>query len=113
MVSGELAAVEKNVEKYKSTLGITDLSEQAQSFMQTTQQNDTQLNQVTVQLAVLDDLQKFISTQSDKRGSTPATVGINDPVLLGQIEKLSQLELQRDQLTQTTSRRKSTSANGG
>lgn len=103
MVAGELAAVEKSVERYKSTLGITDLSAQAQSFLQTTQQNDAQLNQVTIQLAVLNDLQKFISAQSDKRGGTPATVGLNDPILLGQIDKLSQLELQRDQLLQTTS----------
>ncbi len=103
IVAGELAAVEKNVEKYKSTLGITDLSAQAQSFLQTTQQNDAQLNQIDVQLATLGDLQKFINTQSDKRGSTPATMGISDPVLLGQIEKLSQLELEQDQLLQTTS----------
>ncbi|MBD2752282.1 GumC family protein [Spirosoma validum] len=103
IVSGELASVEKNVEQYKSALGITDLSEQAKSFMETTRQNDTQLNQVNIQLAVLNDLQKFISTQSDKRGSTPATVGLNDPVLLSQIEKLSQLELERDRLSQTTS----------
>ena len=103
VVAGELAAVEKNVEKYKSDLGITDLSAQAQSFLQTTQQNDAQLNQIGVQLATLGDLQKFVNTQSDKRGSTPATVGISDPVLLGQIEKLSQLELERDQLLNTTS----------
>ncbi|GAB3558503.1 GumC family protein [Spirosoma fluminis] len=103
MVSGELASVERNVETYKSSQGITNLGEQAQAFLQTTQQNDAQLNQVTIQLAVLDDLQRFITDQSDKRGSTPATVGLNDPGLLNQIDKLSQLELQRDQLAQTTS----------
>ena len=103
MVSGELAEVEKHVQQYKSSLGITDLSAQAQSFLQTTQQNDTQLNQVTIQLAALNDLQEFITTQSDKRGSTPATVGLNDPILLGEINKLSELELRRDGLVQTTS----------
>ncbi|MFD2937179.1 GumC family protein [Spirosoma flavum] len=103
MVSGELASVEKNVEDYKSSLGITDLSAQATSFLQTTQQNDTQLNQVNIQLATLNDLQDFITTQSDKRGSTPATVGLNDPILLGEINKLSELELKRDGLMQTTS----------
>jgi len=102
MVSGELSSVERNVENYKSTMGITDLGAQAQSFLQTTQQNDAQLNQVNIQLAVLNDLENFITTQSDKRGSTPATVGINDPVLLGQIDKLSQLELQRDEIRQTS-----------
>lgn len=103
IVASELASVEKNVEKYKSSLGITDLSSQAQSFLQTTQQNDAQLNQIGVQLATLGDLQKFVNTQADKRGNTPATVGISDPVLLNQIDKLSQLELERDQLLQTTS----------
>lgn len=103
MVSGELSSVEKNVEQYKSKLGITDLGAQAQSFLQTTQQNDAQLNQVSVQLAALNDLQEFVTTQSDKRGNTPATVGLNDPVLLGEIGKLSQLELRRDELAQTTS----------
>lgn len=103
MVSGELASVEKNVEQYKSTLGITDLGDQAKSFLQTTKQNDTQLNQVNIQLAALNDLQQFITAQSDQRGSTPATVGLNDPTLLGEINKLSQLELRRDELTQTTS----------
>ncbi|WP_460961056.1 GumC family protein [Spirosoma litoris] len=103
MVAGELSAVEKEVEQYKSTMAITDLGAQAQSFLQTSQQNDTQLNQVTVQLAALNELQDFITTQSDKRGSTPAIVGLNDPILLGEINKLSELELKRDGLAQTTS----------
>lgn len=103
MVSQELAGVEKNVEQYKSNLGITDLSTQAQSFLQTTQQNDAQLSQVKIQLSALNDLQDFITSQSDKRGSTPATVGLNDPVLLREINKLSELELKRDDLAETTS----------
>ena len=103
MVSGELAAVERSVEQYKSEKGITDLSAQAKSLLETTERNDAQLNQVNIQLAALNDLQAFITTQSDKRGSTPATVGLNDPVLLGEINRLSQLELDRDKLTQTTS----------
>ncbi|GAB4012819.1 polysaccharide biosynthesis tyrosine autokinase [Spirosoma migulaei] len=103
MVSGELAGVEKHVEQYKSSLGITDLSTQAQSFLETTQQNDTQLSQVNVQLSALNELQEFITNQSDKRGSTPATVGLNDPILLGEINKLAELELKRDALMQTTS----------
>ncbi|MFD2569138.1 GumC family protein [Spirosoma soli] len=102
IVQGELASVEKNVESYKANQGITDLSEQSKSFLQTTQQNDAQLNQVKIRLASLNNLEEFISQQADKRGSTPATIGLDDPVLLGQISKLSELELERDQLAQTT-----------
>ncbi|WP_461106788.1 GumC family protein [Spirosoma koreense] len=103
MVTGELADIEKNVEQYKAGSGITDLSAQAQSFLQTTQQNDTQLNQVNVQLAALNDLREFVSTRSDKRGSTPSIIGLNDPILLAEINKLSELELKRDGMSQTTS----------
>lgn len=104
IISRELNDVEKHVENYKSNEGITDLSVQSESFLQTVQQNDALLNQVNVQLAVLNDLNDYISNESaDHRGSTPATVGLNDPVLLALIEKLSQLELQRDQTARTTS----------
>ncbi|GAB3702669.1 polysaccharide biosynthesis tyrosine autokinase [Spirosoma flavus] len=102
-VSGELAGVEKDVESFKASRGITDLSAQAQSFLQTTQQNDAQLNQVNIQLASLNELQEFVSGQAESRGTTPATVGLNDPVLLAEINKLSELELRRDALKQTTS----------
>ncbi|WP_240163672.1 GumC family protein [Spirosoma taeanense] len=103
ILSGELANAESAVETYKSREGITDLSSQAQSFLQTVQQNDASLNQVNVQLAVLNDLQAYINKQSDQPGSAPATVGLNDPVLLSLVEKVNQLELQKEQLSRTTS----------
>ncbi|WP_080240492.1 GumC family protein [Spirosoma rigui] len=103
IVSGELASVEKRVESYKSTQGITDLSAQSQTLLQKTTQNDAQLNQVTIQLATLNDLQNFVNSQADKRGGTPATIGLSDQVLLGQIDKLSQLQLERDNISETTS----------
>ncbi|GAB3641437.1 tyrosine-protein kinase [Spirosoma arcticum] len=103
IVSRELSTVEKNVESYKSNQGITDLSVQAQSFLETVQQNDALLNQVTIQLAALNDLQKYVDDNTGNQGNTPAVVGINDPVLLGLITNLTQLEQQREQLARTTS----------
>ncbi|AUD06411.1 GumC family protein [Spirosoma pollinicola] len=104
IVSGELSSVEKNVQSYKSHQGITDLSVQAQSFLETVQQNDASLIQVNVQLAALNDLQKYVETKSENRGNTPpAVVGLNDPVLLGLITNLTTLEQQRDQMARTTS----------
>lgn len=103
IVSGELASAERNVEQYKSHQGITDLSAQAQTFLQTVQQNDALMNQVQIQLATLNDLQKYIEGKGDNRGNTPAVVGLSDPVLLSLINNLTQLEQQRDHLLHTTS----------
>lgn len=103
VVSGELVSVEKGVESYKSSQGITNLSSQSETFLQTVQQNDALLNQVNIQLAALNDLEKYIKNQSNNRGTTPATVGLNDPVLLSLITKMTQLEEQRAELARTTS----------
>ncbi|RIV22503.1 polysaccharide biosynthesis tyrosine autokinase [Fibrisoma montanum] len=103
ILSGELTTVEKEVERYKATQGITDLSTQAASFLQAIQQNDGLLNQVNIQLSALSDLQRYINNRSLDRGATPALVGLNDPVLFSLIEKLTQLDLQRSQLARTTS----------
>ena len=103
LVSGELQAVEKGVENYKSTQGITDLGLQAQGFLQTAQQNDASLNQVNIQLQSLNDIQKYVYSQPQYRSGTPATLGLNDPTLLSLLETFTRLETQREQLLRTTS----------
>lgn len=103
ILSKELAQVEKEVESYKSTKGITDLSIQTETILKTAQANDAQLSEVNIRLAALNDLENYLSNRSENRGVTPATVGLNDQVLIGQIEKVAQLEQKRHELMQTTS----------
>ncbi len=102
LISGELATVEKGVEVYKSAQGITDLSTQAQGFLETVQQNDAQLSQVNIQLGALKDLEEYINKQPGNRGGTPATLGLSDPTLLALIDNVTKLEAQREQLSRTT-----------
>lgn len=102
-LSADVIRVEKEVESYKSTQKITDLSNQADYILKTVQDNDAQVNQVTIQLATLDDLEKYIKNQIGKRGIASATLGLEDKVLIGLIERLSQLEQERDELEKLTS----------
>ncbi|MFD2936756.1 GumC family protein [Spirosoma flavum] len=105
LISGELTNVEKDVESYKTTEGITDLSVQAQTFLETVQANDAQLNQVNIQLSSLNDIQRYVNSKVNSLGTTPATLSLSDPVLVGLVTKVSELELQRDMLARTTSER--------
>ena len=96
LISAELGDVEKKVADYKSTQGITDISDASQLFLQNVQQNDTQLSQVKVQQSVLDAIQKQISLPNADQGSIPVTLmGVDDPNLLALMGQLSTLELQR------------------
>ncbi|GAB3900597.1 polysaccharide biosynthesis tyrosine autokinase [Larkinella knui] len=101
LIGNDLAAIEKEVESYKSAEGITDLSSQAGTLLQTVKENDAQLNQVMIQLRALENMEDYIENKAGDLGTAPNTLGLNDPVLLQMVTKLSDLELQRRNLAST------------
>jgi capsular exopolysaccharide synthesis family protein len=103
LISGELSTVEKEVELYKSTQGITDLSVQAQTFLTAVKENDTQLNEVNIRISGLDDIERYVQKQGSEKTLAPATLGLSDPVLTGLLAKVSELELKRDDVSRTMS----------
>ncbi|MFD1145330.1 GumC family protein [Larkinella insperata] len=97
LISGELSTVEKEVEMYKSTQGITDLSAQAQTFLTNVQTNDVQLNDVNMRLTGLNEIERYIEKQPGDKSIAPATLSLSDPVLNGLLTKVSELELKREE----------------
>lgn len=97
----ELEEEELTVQQYKSSRGITDISAEAQLFLQTAQQNDIEKNKVEIQLSVLQNIEEYVLLNADKDGAAPATPGINDPVLLSLIERLAQAEAERSKALYT------------
>ncbi|SOD98333.1 GumC family protein [Spirosoma fluviale] len=103
LISGELSTVEKEVETYKSTEGITDLGLQSQTFLATVKENDMQLNEVDIRLSGLAEIERYVRKQGPEKSFAPATLGLSDPILLGLLTKVSELELKRDEVSRTMS----------
>lgn len=101
LISAELTDVEKDVEGFKSSLGLTDISNEATLFLDNVKANDAKLNEINLQISVIQDIQRYVNSRSPQE-KLPSTLGINDPVLLGQITQLSNLQLERDALLATT-----------
>lgn len=101
LITGELTGVEKDVQSFKSTRGITNISTDANIFLENVKVNDAKLNEVNLQISVINDINNYLNSTSSNE-KLPSTLGINDAVLLGQITQLSELQLQRDQLLATT-----------
>lgn len=101
LISGELTEVEKDVEGFKSSRGLTDISNDANLFLDNVKANDAKLNEVELQISVIQDVQRYVNSNSAQE-KLPSTLGINDPVLLSQINQLAELQLQRDRLLATT-----------
>ena len=95
LISQELGDVEKNVENFKVGAGITDISAESSLFLTSVQQNDVELNQVKIQQQVLNGIEQYVRSKGTNTGTVPATLGIDDPVLLSLINQLVELEGKR------------------
>jgi len=100
-LTGELTNAEKNIADFKSANQLTDIASDTKFNLDNVQANDAQLNQVNVQLSVIDNIESYINSPKNK-GKIPAAIGIADPNLNASIGKLSQLQLEHDQLLATT-----------
>jgi tyrosine-protein kinase Etk/Wzc len=100
-IHGELTNTEGTLSDFKSTRGLTDLSSDSKVKLENMQSNDMRLNDINVQLGIIEGIEKYMNTASNS-DRMPVTLGISDPALNSLIERLSQLQLQREKLLATT-----------
>ncbi len=101
LISTELTDVEKDIQNYKTTTGIVDLSAESSFFLDKVKENDALISQVNIRLGTLQELEKYVQAKPGNSSIVPATIGIEDPTLLGLIKQALDLELQREKITKT------------
>lgn len=99
LLTGELTDVEKDVEVYKSQAGFTDISSEANLFLEKVKETDTKLNEVDIKIKMLEGVERFLASPNANVSSMNSM--IEDPNLMSLSEKLSELELQREKYART------------
>ncbi|MFX1707578.1 capsular exopolysaccharide family [Chitinophaga ginsengisegetis] len=102
IVSAELGQAETEVEHFKTSQGIVDISEQSKIFLAGVQENDRKISEANMQISVLDAIERYVTSQNPGGNIVPGTLGLSDPVLLELVSKLSETELQLERLRKTT-----------
>lgn len=97
-VAHDLDSIEKNVQKYKSAAGATDISSQSQLYLQNVSANDQEVGKIDMQLGVINQVEKFVKNND---GALPSTVGMNDPALTQMITDLTTSQIEYDRLRKT------------
>jgi tyrosine-protein kinase Etk/Wzc len=97
----EIDSIERTIQNYKSQQGIVDLSESGRLFLNNVGSNDRQLGNINTQLAVLDQVERYVLSKNKKAGLVPSTLGLSDEVLSRLIQKLYDAELQYERVKQT------------
>jgi tyrosine-protein kinase Etk/Wzc len=97
----DLDSIERNLQSYKATRGIVDLSEQGKQFLQNVGDNDRKVTDISMQLAALNQVEKYVVNKGDNVGMVPSTVGLSDPGLSSLLERLRDNELKYETMKKT------------
>lgn len=97
----ELALIEQQIQQYKSSNDAIDIGTQGSLFLSNVSTNDQKLSEVNMQLAILDQVEKFVLSEDNSGGIVPSTLGVNDNVLSKMLDKLYSFELEYEKLKKT------------
>ncbi|RYZ56057.1 MAG: hypothetical protein EOP49_01410, partial [Sphingobacteriales bacterium] len=96
-VEGQVDSVDRNILNYRAREGITDLGSQAQAYFNSVRELDKRKGELDIQLGVLNDIQRYITSKAGKPGTVPSLQLVQDQVLLGLINQLYAAEFELDQ----------------
>ena len=102
IVEIELDSIERAIQYYKSDKKVTNLSEQGRMYLQSVGENDRKAGEIDIQMAVLEEIEKYITASNGQSGIIPSTLGVKDPVLEQMLSKLRDAELRYEALSRTT-----------
>jgi uncharacterized protein involved in exopolysaccharide biosynthesis len=101
-IKNGLNIAEGDIEQYKSNQGMTDIISQAQGFRDIKQANIKAQNDVTIQLKIIEGLEKWLDSPQNSEKLPATSAYLQDPSLMALYDKLATLQLQRQQLLATT-----------
>jgi capsular exopolysaccharide synthesis family protein len=101
-VEKELDEVNKKLEGYKASKGAVDISTQSQLFLKSVNETDQKVNAIDIQLAALNEVEKYVKDKESTAGVFPSIVGLEDKMLPELLTKLNNHELEYERLKKTT-----------
>ena len=101
IINNELGSAERQVEDYKRSQGLTDITSDVQMSLQKGSQYEQKLVEVSTQLNLVDYLDTYINEQRNRNKLIPSNVGIEDPTLAATINEYNRQILERDRLLRT------------
>lgn len=97
-IEHELDSIEALVETFKSDNKIVDINTQGQLFLRQVGENDQKMGDISMQLAILEQVENYVNGKGGKGGIVPSTLGVSDPVLSSLLDKLYTAELEYEKL---------------
>lgn len=101
-IKNELGDVESGILKFREKNEVVDLNQQSAQQFELLAESNRQLANHQVQTGVLEYLINYIQNPANRNHLVPASLGIQEPVLGPMFNQFNTLQLQRNNLLQTT-----------
>lgn len=100
-VTGEINSIEQKSQQYQSGNSAIDIGTQGRLYLESVSSNDQKIGEINMQLAVLDQVQDFALSNTNKGAIVPSTLGINDAILTQLLNRLYESEIESEKLKKT------------
>ncbi len=102
VIQAELDSAESGIQRFRTQKGAVNLSEQSQLYLRSVGEIDQRASAMDVQLAALDQVEKYVQSKSNTPGIVPSSFGVQDPLLTDLIGKLYESEIMYEKQKKTT-----------
>ncbi len=99
-IAKDLHSDEAQLENYARNQGYIDNAAQSQSYVQDQQTNSKNLNDIDIQIRIINAIENYISSPQNSERQ-PSTQGLQDQGLNTMLDKLSELQLNKQHLLAT------------
>jgi capsular exopolysaccharide synthesis family protein len=93
IVQEELNVINQKKESYKSSNNATNIGEQGAQYLKNVNDLDQKVNELNIQLAILDHVEKYVKSKDNNSGIVPSTLGIKDEMLTKLLDDLYDTEI--------------------
>jgi capsular exopolysaccharide synthesis family protein len=81
---------------------VVDLGAQSRQYLDNVGSNDRKMVDLSMQLASLNEMERFVNTRDNKADMLPASLGISDPVLTEMMGKLYNAKVEYEKMMKST-----------
>ena len=96
LIAKDLNEIEGSFEKLRTDKGITDLGIQASTYLASAKEYDSRIAETDFKISFLNYLENYVKGDKNLKDISPASLGINDPLLQKLILQLNELENKRE-----------------
>ncbi|UEG52661.1 polysaccharide biosynthesis tyrosine autokinase [Mucilaginibacter daejeonensis] len=97
----ELDAENKNVENFKISNNITDLSKESEDIYKHISSNDERVAEIDLELNILRNIESFLARTDNVDVTQPSMIGLTESTVTGQVAQLADLLLKKKNLLTT------------